>query len=287
MTNERAEDATGVVHLRSGHGGTVAEILVESLGGTPPPTREHADALLAFGAVYRNRRRLLADAPVTAGDYLRVHTRPRRFPARDVDWPSRVVAETEGYLVVDKPAGVPVHATLDNARENVSACLGALRGERLLVTQRLDVTTSGLLVLARTVELQRRFNRWLAARLVDKCYRAVTLAAPPVGEHVHFMLPSSRAPRTVIAEPGTGSLECRLRVERVAPLRDGAFEVELRLLTGRTHQIRAQLAALGAPLRGDAMYGGGEGTLRLQSAFLAFPGSGTGYRIGRPPGWPA
>ena len=72
---------------------------------------------------------------------------------------------------MNKPAGIPVHATLDNQVENVLHQLHVALGDSLYVTQRLDTEVSGLIVFAKTQEFQRRFNRLLAERKVTKRYR--------------------------------------------------------------------------------------------------------------------
>jgi 23S rRNA pseudouridine1911/1915/1917 synthase len=111
-------------------------------------------------------------------------------------------------------------------------------------------------VLAKTREYQSEFNRLLLERKVKKRYRALVTTPPPLGRHVHYMEPTERGPKTVSAEPMPGWLECVLTVVNIqrGDLA-GPVDIEINLETGRTHQIRAQLAALGSPIVGDTQYG--------------------------------
>ena len=73
--------------------------------------------------------------------YLRVHSHPRRFPiATTTDWASRVVASSPHFVVLDKPGGVPIHRTLDNATETAEVCTARALNTRLWALHRLDVS---------------------------------------------------------------------------------------------------------------------------------------------------
>jgi 23S rRNA pseudouridine1911/1915/1917 synthase len=273
-------------HHELSPGSVLASSLVaRCLGGDEAAAR----ALMAFGGVYLNKKRLREDCMTAAGDYLRIHPRPRRFPATGIEWEKRVLRLTPEYIVVDKPAGIPVHATCDNLVENCSSRLAEYLGVELKTTQRLDIGTQGLLVFARTAEFQTRFNRWLHDRKVKKRYRALIATAVPEGDLVHYMAPGDRAPRIVGTEAQEGWKLCALTVERVTAAGD-FFQAEIKLHTGRTHQIRAQLGAIGAPVVGDTLYGsaipapaflGPHEAIALQSFELSFPGE-EGLRLPAP-----
>jgi 23S rRNA pseudouridine1911/1915/1917 synthase len=189
-----------------------------------------------------------------------VHLQPKRFPVGDVDWPATIVHQNDEFLVVNKPSGIPVHATVDNAVENVLHQLSLALRFSFGITQRLDAEVSGLLVLSKTREFQRQFNQLLVDRKVKKKYRALVDRVPDTGRHIHHMKPAMRSPRMVQREARPDWMECVLRIEAVTRIgsdRDGSplFEVEIDLETGRTHQIRAQLSAMGSPIIGDRLYG--------------------------------
>lgn len=223
-------------------------------------TLEEAERLLAFGAVYQDRLRVGDDRQLAPGQYIRVHLNPKRFPIEGIDWNSTIVHRGKDFLVVNKPAGIPVHANVDNQVENVLHQLRLVLGSEVYVTQRLDTEVSGLIVFGKTPQFQRQFNQFLVDRRVKKRYRALVTSAPEVGRHVHYMEPSERSPKTVSEESRPKWVECVLSVLAVNPASctvpaPAAFEVLIELETGRTHQIRVQLSTLGSPIIGDKLYG--------------------------------
>ncbi len=248
-------------------------------------------SLFNIGAVFLNRKRLLADSPLQEGDYVRIHSMPRRFATDSVDWRSRLVHVSPAFLIVDKPPGIPTIPTVDNQSENALCSLSAHLGEKLLVTHRLDQGTSGLVCFARTEKFQSWFNRRLIKRQVTKGYLALTQQAPPLGLWTHYLKVSDRAPKTMAKEPSEGALVCQTEVEKVSAV-DEYFEVALRPLTGRTHQLRAQLHAEHSPIIGDALYGGepdprfAQGSFALHAGSLQFADSkGGAFHFETPAPW--
>ncbi len=170
-----------------------------------------------------------------------------------------IAFEDDAILVIDKPAGLVVHpgsgnrsGTLQNALLHHAPSLAAL--PRAGIVHRLDKDTSGLMVVAKSPEAQTSLVRQLAARTVGREYaalvhgdiaRASTVDAP-IGRHP--------AQRTTMAVVASGK-EARTHVEPVERFGDATL-VHCRLDTGRTHQIRVHLTAIGHPLLGDPTYGG-------------------------------
>lgn len=217
------------------------------------------------------------DEFVETGTYLRVHVHPKRFPrCYEIDWRSRIIAVTESYVVLDKPAGTSVGGTTDNIEESCATFATRALGleDPLKTTHQIDNCTEGCVVLARTKEYCSVFHAKIRDKKVKKLYLALAAAPVSVGVITHYMRPVNIAPRLISEDFISGwrlcqleVLECRKvpwpndkiqdknRIEDCGwPSKDFAYECKINLLTGRTHQIRVQLAARGAPLVGDTAY---------------------------------
>jgi RluA family pseudouridine synthase len=159
-------------------------------------------------------------------------------------------------LAVNKPAGLP---TLPDGYDKSAPCLiNQLKQqfERVWVVHRLDKETSGVIVFARTAEVHRALNITFDSREVHKVYHAIVIGAPAWEDHT-IDLPlrpdGDRRHRTVIDRARGKPAVTRVRVlERFTQ----HSLIEARPETGRTHQIRAHLAAIDLPLAGDVLYGG-------------------------------
>lgn len=242
----------GVRHIISPQSGAVCDVLL----GILDLDRDYIQFLLDLGSIYLNHNRLKENSSVSVGDYLRVHTKPRRFLADDGRWSERILFHNEHFVVARKISGLPVHASVDNQKEHLQRYLENTLGCSLFGTHRLDVPTKGLIVYAKTTEFQTAFNKMLIAREITKIYRALVQGQGLTkGLLTHYMESSPRAPKKVSRESQDGWQDCVLEILDIDLKEDNRSEVRIHLHTGRTHQIRAQLGCEGHPIIGDHAYG--------------------------------
>lgn len=256
--------------------------LLDFLRGLGHSTEE-IDHWLYRGCVFIDGQRHRTDCTLTPQQVIRLHTRPKRYHWIAESLKSRIVYEEDDFLVLNKPAGLPVHATLDNFVENAKFILEAELGRPLYSTHRLDIPTSGLLLFAKNKPAQTTINGLFARRQVEKLYLAVIDKPVPLGPAQLFIDGSTRVPRAYSFTPFDGWWDCRLTVIDCTE-RKGLFHSKIQLETGRTHQIRAQLAALGAPIVGDSTYGSVtpfEPGIGLSCQSLAFRYQGRSIKVER------
>lgn len=215
---------------------------------------ENIHELLNLGAVYVQNQRVIKDASIHAGDLCRVHTKPRRYNC-NYDWNSLVVYENQDFLVLNKPSGIPSHPSVDNRIENSLTQLALARNTELFITHRLDTLTAGLIVYAKNNAFVKSFNVQLQNRMIDKKYVALVETTHTLpGKLIHYMEPSPRAPKKVSPNFTEGWALCELEIID-QKIRGGYSWIKINLLTGRTHQIRSQVAEMMAPILGDTLYG--------------------------------
>jgi 23S rRNA pseudouridine1911/1915/1917 synthase len=258
---------TGIVHFRLDRRMSLSAFLMGA-DFTPlqvAPDRALVEEWLHYGSVYVDGVRRREDLELEPGQVLRVHTRRKNY-VTGTELKKNIAADFQEFLVLDKPAGVPTHATLDNYVDNAQFRLSLELGSEVLVTHRLDIATQGLLILAKNKGAQAALNKAFMKGRVKKTYRAITVNRVPLGLHTHYINPETKVPRAISTDAAPGWWECKLEVLR-SEKHELGFWSEIRLLTGKTHQIRAQLAALGTPILGDSTYGSAAPFPNKQSAF--------------------
>jgi 23S rRNA pseudouridine1911/1915/1917 synthase len=236
--------------------GTRLDRFIAAAGGI---SRGLARRALDSGGVFLDGRRCkVAGRLVRAGQAVVVNLeeagRPPA-PAAALDR-SRLLFLDEHLVAVDKPPFVAAQATLTTDRGALPELVGHLVGAPVSLVHRLDRETSGVCVLARTPEAVRVLSEAFRGGAAAKTYLALTARAPVPAEG-RLDAPLGRDPvrpgRRAVLVAGDPAIT-RYRTLRCGP--GGAALVECSPQTGRTHQLRVHLAHLGAPLLGDARYGG-------------------------------
>jgi 23S rRNA pseudouridine1911/1915/1917 synthase len=179
--------------------------------------------------------------------------------------------EDEHLLVVDKGAGLVVHPARGHRHGTLSQLLDGIAAGgdpgRAGIVHRLDRDTSGLLVVARSEQVHGLLQAALAKRLIEREYIALVLGRPPARSGT-IEAPIGRDPqvRTRMAIGGNAPREARTHFTMERAL-SGYTLLRVRLETGRTHQIRVHMQAIGHPVAGDPEYGAA-GALGLERQFL-------------------
>ena len=259
--------AAGVrtVHVPIGAAGRIDRFVADATG----LSRSHVQKLISDGRLTVDGEPVRANAIVAEGSEVRLDVpEPVALdlaPAPDI--PLRIVYEDDDLLIVDKPAGLVVHPspghhdgdTLVNAllARAGGAEYGGIAGvARPGIVHRLDRDTSGLLMVAKHDGAQTSLMAQLKARRVGKTYQALVAGSvaaavgrieAPVGRD-----PKHRTRMAVVPDGRASVTGYRVR-ERFT----GWTLLELDLVTGRTHQIRVHLDAIGHPVAGDPVYGTG------------------------------
>ncbi|MBT2532824.1 RluA family pseudouridine synthase [Arthrobacter sp. ISL-48] len=243
-------------------GGVRADAGLAALMGI---SRSLAATLIAEGNVVNRGKKVGKSARLVAGDVLHVTVPERRDPlevVEEVVEGLKILLDDDDFVVVDKPVGVAAHPSPGWVGPTV---VGGLAGagyristsgspERAGIVHRLDVGTSGVMVVAKTERAYTALKRAFKERSVDKVYHAVVQGLPDPLEGT-IDAPIGRHPghdwRFAVIEDGRPSITHYEVLEAFGK----ATLVEVHLETGRTHQIRVHFSALRHPCAGDLTYG--------------------------------
>lgn len=248
----------------------------------PDSSRGEIQRLVREGCVWLNGRPPKPAQSPRSGDVIEVRwptATPTQVLAQEI--PFEVLYEDEDLLVLNKPAELVVHpaaghadGTLVNAL--LHHCRGQLSGiggvQRPGIVHRLDLGTSGCLVVAKNDVTHRSLQDQFTDRTVEKVYHSIVCGAltPDEGEiRANIGRHKTQRKRMAITEPGQPGRSARTSFRLLERLSEATY-VEARIHTGRTHQIRVHFQHLGFPLVGDDVYGArANARLREQTGYSA------------------
>ncbi|HYM76553.1 MAG TPA: RluA family pseudouridine synthase [Candidatus Dormibacteraeota bacterium] len=260
-------------------------------------SRARVQELIHAGKILLNDAPAKASFKLRGGEHLTIVGETERPPLRAIaeDIPLDILYEDNDLAIVNKPAGMMVHAgagatedarnrgTLVNALLHHFASLSAVGGEmRPGIVHRLDKETSGLIVVAKNDESHRKLGAQFARREVKKTYIALVHGWPKKDSGT-ITSSISRDPvrriRMTTRQSGGREAISHYKVVRRIDSRFGKLTLmEVKIDTGRTHQIRVHMASLGHPVVGDTLYGAARelhfrqpGAKQVSSGTLSLP----------------
>ena len=250
----------------------------------PGLSRSQAQRLIDDGHVHVAGRQAKANLAMKDGDHVSIELQaPVPASAQPENIPVPVLYEDTDLLVVNKPAGMVVHpaaghssGTLVNALLHHVDDLSGIGGElRPGIVHRLDKGTSGVMVVAKHDAAHESLARQFADREVDKEYVALVWGVVQAGRRIDLPIGRDPSDRQKMSARSRRARSAVTRITRAQHLK-GVTLCQVAIATGRTHQIRVHLNAIGHPIVGDATYGGVRArvpqdlrpVLRLERPFL-------------------
>ena len=231
----------------------------------PGQSRSQIQRLIADGLVQVAGRPARSNQPVKTGQAITLHVpEPAAPSAQPEALPLHILYEDRDLLVVDKPAGMVVHpaaghasGTLVNALLHHVDDLSGIGGERRPgIVHRLDRGTSGLMVVAKHDGAHEELARQFRDREVEKTYAALVWGVVQAGRRIDAPIGRDPANRKKMSARARRSREAVTRIVGAEHFGRALTLALVAIQTGRTHQIRVHLSAIGHPVVGDSLYGG-------------------------------
>jgi len=225
-------------------------------------SRNKLHELIAKGQVFVNSKAQKPSLKLKGNEEIRVVEDEPSAGIRPFDLDIKIIYEDDSVIVIDKPYGLTVHPanknmhdTLVNALVGKAKSLSQVDRNRPGVVHRLDKETSGLMVLACNNEAHYNLVNQFRERRVNKLYQAIVWGILPQDTiTVDMPLHRDSANRTKMRIGFIGSKDARTDVKVLKRFKDSTY-VELKIHTGRMHQIRVHMKFLGYPVVGDLKYG--------------------------------
>lgn len=212
-----------------------------------------------FQGAMRMARRILVNgvylpvsAPVPAGSVVTLRYSAPAQTYVPSPRPLDVVYEDKQLLIINKPSGLKTHPNRDDETDTAVNRVAAYLNHDVYITHRLDMETSGLLLLAKDPLTQAIINRQLATKTMRREYTALVPAGIPAAGTINAPIAHAEddVRKRMVAPSGLSAVTHYRRTSEDASI----ARVRLRLDTGRTHQIRVHLASIGYPIIGDPLY---------------------------------
>lgn len=247
-------------------------------------SRGEARKLIEAGAVSIGGKRIRTlSRPVAAGETVVVHDiRTGAFDNRHRD-SIRILLDDPWFVVISKPAGMPADATRSASGGTVAEHLSRrYPGKQIRAVHRLDMGTSGLMIISKTPAATSGFGLQFQKREVEKSYIALVHGHPEPGDaRIVSRLDRDGSDPRKFRSVSSGGREA-ITEYTVESVHGSVSVLKIRILTGRTHQIRVHLSERGNPLVGDHLYGHPDDSaarLMLHAGSLVFRSPRTGEKI--------
>ena len=167
-----------------------------------------------------------------------------------------VILKNNQFIAFNKPPGIPVQS--DKTGDKSLLQLGEIYCKsKLFLVNRIDRPASGIVIFAKNKNAVGTLSDQFKNRTAEKKYLAVVKNKPEESEEtiIHYLVKNQKSNKSIVVDVGTENSKKAELVFRVLDKSDNYHLLEINIVTGRHHQIRAQMAAIGSPIKGDVKYG--------------------------------